>query len=82
MYIYLYIYIYINIYIYVHINIFIYMYTYIYIQLSWEELRYAIDSYGFEFQKEEFRKCTYTNSVRSMMYNTYNTILFTVKKPL
>ena len=40
-------------------------------QLSWEELRHVIDGYGFKFEKEEFKKCSYTNNTRSMMFNTY-----------
>ena len=52
------------------------------VELSWEELRHVIGTFGFEFQKEEFRECQYTNNKQSIMWTTYNAILFSVIKPL
>jgi carnosine N-methyltransferase len=51
------------------------------VELSWEELRHVIATFGFEFQKEEFRECQYTNNKQSIMWSTYNAILFSVIKP-
>lgn len=51
------------------------------VELSWEELRHVIATFGFEFQKEEFRECQYANNTQSIMWRTFNAILFSAIKP-
>ncbi|KAH8052911.1 carnosine N-methyltransferase [Aureococcus anophagefferens] len=52
------------------------------IELSWEELKHAIEARGFELLNEEWRHCTYTANARSMMNTDYECIFFTARKPL
>jgi len=52
------------------------------IELSWEEVRHVIKGVGFVFEKEEFRECTYSNFTPSLMWTAYNTVFFSVRKPL
>ena len=48
------------------------------IELSWEELKYIITNYGFEFKNEEIRETVYNSDTNSMMYTVYKCIFFTV----
>jgi len=52
------------------------------VELSYSELRHVIEGFGFEYLSESRQTCTYTRDVRSMMYRTYECVLFTVRKPL
>lgn len=52
------------------------------IELSWEELKRVIESFGFVIEKEERRLCTYDDDARSMLHSIYNCVLFTATKPL
>ena len=51
------------------------------LEFSWDELRHAILAQGFELVREEWRHCTYTANVRSMMRTDYDCIFFTARKP-
>lgn len=51
------------------------------LEFSWEELRHAIQERGFVIIKEEWRHCTYTANIRSMMKTNYDCIFFTALKP-
>jgi hypothetical protein len=51
------------------------------VELSWEELRHVIQHYGFEFEQETDRDCTYTRAQNSMLWNVYRTKFFTARKP-
>jgi len=50
------------------------------IELSWEELKYIIENYGFEFKNEEIRETVYNSDANSMMYTIYRCIFFTAVK--
>uniref|UniRef100_A0A7S2UVA9 carnosine N-methyltransferase n=1 Tax=Fibrocapsa japonica TaxID=94617 RepID=A0A7S2UVA9_9STRA len=50
------------------------------VELSWEELRHVITTYGFQFNNEEWRECHYTSNIRSMMKTVYSCIFFSVQK--
>jgi len=50
------------------------------IELSWDELKYIIGNYGFEFKNEEIRETVYNSDVSSMMYTVYKCIFFTAVK--
>ncbi len=50
-------------------------------QLSYEELKYVAQGYGFRFLTERFQECTYTRNTASMMHTVYNTVLFSARKP-
>lgn len=50
------------------------------IELSFDEIRHVIKSYGFEFLHEERRCCKYAINSGSMLQNQYNTVQFTVRK--
>jgi carnosine N-methyltransferase len=52
------------------------------VELSYQEIRHVIESFGFEFQKEESQKCLYTGNKMSMMHVVYNCVFFSVRKPL
>ena len=54
----------------------------LFLQLSWEELRFVVEKFGFQFQQEDWREVTYANCKESMMYNTYRAKFFTVTKPV
>eukprot|EP00629_Pelagomonadales_sp_RCC1024_P011829 CAMPEP_0119275636 /NCGR_PEP_ID=MMETSP1329-20130426/14095_1 /TAXON_ID=114041 /ORGANISM="Genus nov. species nov., Strain RCC1024" /LENGTH=398 /DNA_ID=CAMNT_0007276031 /DNA_START=76 /DNA_END=1272 /DNA_ORIENTATION=+ len=51
------------------------------LEFSWYELRHAIQERGFVIIREEWRRCTYTNNIRSMMKTDYDCIFFTALKP-
>jgi len=51
------------------------------VELSWEELKHVILSYGFCFAQEQFRECCYTADMASMMRTVYNCLFFTAIKP-
>jgi carnosine N-methyltransferase len=51
------------------------------IELSWEELRRVITSYGFVIEKEERRQCTYDDNARSMLHSVYDCVFFSATKP-
>lgn len=51
------------------------------LEFSWYELRHAIQERGFVILREEWRRCTYTANVRSMMKTDYDCIFFTALKP-
>mmetsp|Transcript_32719 Transcript_32719/g.40186 ORF Transcript_32719/g.40186 Transcript_32719/m.40186 type:complete len:277 (+) Transcript_32719:88-918(+) len=51
------------------------------IELSYDELKCAITSYGFEYLHEEWRRCNYSSNNKSMLSSMYDTILFTCRKP-
>jgi len=52
------------------------------IELSFDEIRHVIKSYGFEFLHEERLNCKYAIDSGSMLQNQYNTVHFTVRKPV
>lgn len=52
------------------------------VELSYEEVKHVIQAVGFEFIKEEFRDCTYCNYSPSLMWTSYKTVFFSVRKPL
>eukprot|EP00727_Mastigamoeba_balamuthi_P010121 m51a1_g5731 hypothetical protein (545) ;mRNA; r:1133463-1136870 len=47
------------------------------IELTWEEIKEALPSFGFTLEKEERASCSYTSNKRSMLCVTYN-CMFTV----
>ena len=51
------------------------------IELSYDELRHAIESYGFRFVHEERCVCKYSVRPNSMLETRYNAVQFTVQKP-
>lgn len=51
------------------------------VELSYQEVRHVIESYGFQFLKEESKKCLYTGNKLSMMHVVYNCVFFSVQKP-
>ncbi len=51
------------------------------IELSWEELKHVIEHYGFVFENEEDKECTYTRTMNSMLWSIYRAKFFTVRKP-
>jgi len=51
------------------------------IELSWEELRALIVSYGFVIEAEEWKRCSYTTNPKSLYQTEYNCIFFTARKP-
>ena len=50
------------------------------IELSWEEIKHIITGFGFEFQKIEFVKTTYSSNKDSMSQRIYNCIFFNAIK--
>ena len=50
------------------------------IELSWKELKYIIEGYGFEIKNEEEKKCTYSSVEDSMLQTVYRCIFFTAVK--
>ncbi|KAG5188547.1 N2227-like protein-domain-containing protein [Tribonema minus] len=50
------------------------------VELSWEEVRHIIGTYGFEINKEEMREATYNCNPRSMLRNVFRTIFFVATK--
>ena len=50
------------------------------IELSWEEIKHIITGFGFEFQKIEFVKTTYSSNKDSMSQRIYNCIFFSAIK--
>lgn len=50
------------------------------IELAWDELKHCITSVGFDFAREDWRKCHYTSNVRSMMRTEYDAKFFTAIK--
>lgn len=52
------------------------------IELSYEELRYCIEGYGFHVLSEQQRECRYADQPKSMMHTVYQAIQFTVQKPM
>ena len=50
------------------------------IELSWKELKYIIEGYGFEIKNEEEKKCTYSSVEESMLQTVYRCIFFTAVK--
>jgi hypothetical protein len=63
-------------------SIFVSLLKYLLIQLSWEELKHVIESFGFIFEREEWREVSYARDHRAMMWTSYRTVFFTVRKPL
>lgn len=51
------------------------------VELSWEEVRHVIVSYGFKIHKEELKECVYTCNQRSMMKTVYKSVLFVATAP-
>mgnify|MGYP005994309633 CR=1 FL=1 len=51
------------------------------VELSWEELRHVIQQFGFSFEREADRDCTYTRAQHSMLWSVYRTKFFTARKP-
>lgn len=51
------------------------------IELSYDELKQIVLSYGFTIQTESWHQCTYSSDPRSMKPTLYDTVLFTAKKP-
>lgn len=42
-----------------------------------------VEGYGFEFlQQERWQDCTYSRCESAMMWTTYRTVMFTVRKPV
>jgi len=53
------------------------------LEFSWDELKHALVTRGFVFEREEVgRDCTYTCNRRSMMRTQYKCVFFTARKPL
>lgn len=52
------------------------------IELSWEEVRFAMNKAGFEIEREEFLQCTYSSNDRSMHRAYYNCVHFRARKTL
>jgi len=50
------------------------------IELSWEEIKKIIISYGFEFKKEEFIETTYSSNEENLMQTIYKCIFFVAIK--
>jgi len=50
------------------------------IELSYDELRHVVESYGFRILHEERRVCQYAVCPGSMLQTSYNAVLFTAKK--
>jgi N2227-like protein len=46
------------------------IYTIASIELSWEEVRHVITTYGFDITKEEMRDCAYNRNQVSALYIT------------
>ena len=53
----------------------------LFVELNFDEVEHVIKSYGFVFEKIEWRKCTYDTNCRSMMHMAYDTVLFVARKP-
>ena len=51
------------------------------VELSFEEVRHVIASYGFIFKTQRQLECKYTCCASSMMHTVYNPMLFTAVKP-
>ena len=51
------------------------------VELSWEELRALILSFGFVLEHEEWRRCGYTNNSASMHRMEYDCIFFVARSP-
>ena len=51
------------------------------IELTWEELRALIISYGFVIEREEWRRCGYTHNAASMYKMEYDCIFFVARWP-
>jgi len=52
------------------------------VELSWEELKHVVQHFGFVFENEEDRECTYTRATNSMLWNVYKAKFFTARKPI
>mmetsp|Transcript_19509 Transcript_19509/g.25361 ORF Transcript_19509/g.25361 Transcript_19509/m.25361 type:complete len:364 (-) Transcript_19509:203-1294(-) len=50
------------------------------VELSYDELKAVIESYGFKFLHESKKTCNYSSNIKSMMSTVYNTVLFTCTK--
>lgn len=50
------------------------------IELSWEELKQVILSFGFEIKREEIKESVYSSDVDSMMKTVYKCVFFTAIK--
>lgn len=50
------------------------------IELSWEELKALIISYGFIIDSEEWRRCAYTTNARSLYHTYYECVFFTARR--
>ena len=50
------------------------------IELSWEELKHVISTFGFAFQRESFVPCSYTHCALSLMNTQYTALFFTATK--
>jgi len=52
------------------------------IELSYNEFKHVILSYGFIFLREETKSTTYTTNKLSMLQSIYNCVFFTCQKPI
>ena len=50
------------------------------IEMSYDEIKHVIQSYGFEFLHEERRKCSYARNPESMQQSSYHVVQFTARK--
>jgi carnosine N-methyltransferase len=50
------------------------------IEMSYDEIKHVIQSYGFEFIHEERRMCTYARNPESMQQSAYHAVQFTARK--
>lgn len=52
------------------------------IELSYEELKHVVQTYGFEFLNESWHECGYTRCDEAMMKTIYRSVMFSVRKNL
>jgi carnosine N-methyltransferase len=50
------------------------------LELSWEELKFAIEKTGFQITQQQFSESTYSQHQETMMLTVYKCVFFTAVK--